>query len=67
MQAEGGMYPPPDGFLESLRELSDKHDLLLMFDEIQVAMDEKSYPAVGTFLQNCIETFLMHYLKARKV
>jgi len=36
-------------------------------DEIQVAMDEKSYPAVGTFLQNCIETFLMHYLKARKV
>lgn len=38
MQAEGGMYLPPDGFLKGLRDLCDKHDLLLMFDEIQVAL-----------------------------
>lgn len=38
MQAEGGMYQPPEGFLKSLRDLCDKHDMLLMFDEIQVAL-----------------------------
>jgi len=38
MQAEGGMYQPPEGFLKKLRELSDKHNLLLLFDEIQVAL-----------------------------
>lgn len=38
MQGEGGMYIPPDGFLKGLRELSDKHDLLLVFDEIQVGL-----------------------------
>ncbi|MFQ6007369.1 MAG: ornithine--oxo-acid transaminase [Candidatus Zixiibacteriota bacterium] len=37
MQGEGGMYIPPDGFLKGLREIADKHDLLLLFDEIQVA------------------------------
>jgi len=38
MQGEGGMYIPPDGFLKGLRELCDKHDLLLAADEIQVGM-----------------------------
>ncbi len=38
MQGEGGMYGPPEGFLKGLRELCDKHDLLLLFDEIQVGM-----------------------------
>jgi ornithine--oxo-acid transaminase len=38
MQGEGGMYPAPPGFLKSLRELADKNDLLLMFDEIQVGL-----------------------------
>jgi ornithine--oxo-acid transaminase len=38
MQGEGGMYQPPDGFLKGLRELSDKHDLMLIFDEIQVGL-----------------------------
>ncbi len=38
MQGEGGMYQPPDGFLKSLRELADKNDLLLLFDEIQVGL-----------------------------
>ena len=38
MQGEGGMYIPPEGFLKGLRELSDKHDLFLTFDEIQVGL-----------------------------
>jgi len=38
MQGEGGMYVPPDGFLKGLRELSDKNDLFLIFDEIQVGL-----------------------------
>ncbi len=38
MQGEGGMYAPPAGFLKGLRELADKHDLFLMFDEIQVGL-----------------------------
>jgi len=37
-QAEGGMYLPPDNFLQGLRDLCDKHDMLLTFDEIQVGM-----------------------------
>ncbi len=38
MQGEGGMYIPPDGFLKRLREIADKHDMLLVFDEIQVGL-----------------------------
>jgi len=38
MQGEGGMYIPPEGFLKGIRDLSDKHDLFLVFDEIQVGL-----------------------------
>ena len=38
MQGEGGMYIPPDGFLKGLRQIADKNDLLLLFDEIQVGL-----------------------------
>jgi ornithine--oxo-acid transaminase len=38
MQGEGGMYIPPDGFLKRLREIADKHNILLVFDEIQVGL-----------------------------
>jgi ornithine--oxo-acid transaminase len=38
MQGEGGMRVPPLGFLKGLREIADRHDLLLMFDEIQVGL-----------------------------
>jgi ornithine--oxo-acid transaminase len=38
MQGEGGMYQPPAGFLKKLRELADEHNLLLVFDEIQVGL-----------------------------
>ncbi|HWR82851.1 MAG TPA: ornithine--oxo-acid transaminase [Candidatus Deferrimicrobium sp.] len=38
MQGEGGMYVPPDGFLKGLRDIADRNDILLLFDEIQVGL-----------------------------
>ncbi|MEJ2155389.1 MAG: aspartate aminotransferase family protein [Desulfobacteraceae bacterium] len=38
MQGEGGMNVPPPGFLKGLRSIADRHDLLLLFDEIQVGL-----------------------------
>lgn len=35
IQGEGGYLFPPDGFLRALRELCDRHGILLVFDEIQ--------------------------------
>lgn len=35
VQGEGGINLPPDGFLAGLRRLADKHNLLLVFDEVQ--------------------------------
>ena len=34
LQGEGGINNPADGFLPGLRELADRHDLLLAFDEV---------------------------------
>ncbi|HJZ90242.1 MAG TPA: aspartate aminotransferase family protein [Gemmataceae bacterium] len=38
IQGEGGINLPPAGYLEGLRELCDRHTLLLMFDEVQTGM-----------------------------
>jgi len=38
IQGEGGVNLPPDGYLEGLRELADRHNLLLIFDEVQSGM-----------------------------
>src|ERR1700730_6040203 len=38
IQGEGGVNLPPDGYLEGLRSLADKHGLLLIFDEVQSGM-----------------------------
>ena len=34
VQGAGGVYPPPDGFLEGLRRLCDQHGAYLIFDEV---------------------------------
>lgn len=38
VQGEGGIVPAAPGFLRHLRALCDKHDALLVFDEIQSGM-----------------------------
>src|SRR5919199_994556 len=38
IQGEGGINLPPPGYLEGLRELADRHGLLLLFDEVQSGM-----------------------------
>lgn len=38
IQGEGGINVPPTGYLEGLRELADKHKLLLILDEVQSGM-----------------------------
>jgi 4-aminobutyrate aminotransferase len=35
IQGEGGYLFPPEGFLKGLRELCDRHGILLIFDEVQ--------------------------------
>ena len=38
IQGEGGIRPLPRACLEGLRELCDRHDILLVFDEVQCGM-----------------------------
>ncbi len=38
IQGEGGINLPPAGYLEGLRELADRHNLMLIFDEVQTGM-----------------------------
>jgi acetylornithine/N-succinyldiaminopimelate aminotransferase len=38
VQGEGGIYPATDDFLKGLRELANREQLLLMFDEVQCGL-----------------------------
>jgi 4-aminobutyrate aminotransferase len=38
IQGEGGYYPSPPGFLKALRELCDRHGIMLVADEVQSGM-----------------------------
>jgi acetylornithine aminotransferase len=38
VQGEGGVHIPSKGYLTALRELADKHEVLLMLDEIQTGI-----------------------------
>jgi 4-aminobutyrate aminotransferase len=38
IQGEGGYIVPPPGFLGRLREIADRHGILLVFDEVQCGM-----------------------------
>jgi acetylornithine/N-succinyldiaminopimelate aminotransferase len=45
IQGEGGIRPGSDAFIQGLRDLCDRHDLMLVFDEVQcgVARTGKLY------------------------
>jgi acetylornithine/N-succinyldiaminopimelate aminotransferase len=38
VQGEGGVFPAPAGFLAGLRRLADRHDALLLVDEVQTGI-----------------------------
>ncbi len=38
VMGEGGYIVPPDGWLQALRELCDRHGILLICDEVQSGM-----------------------------
>ena len=40
-----GVIPPPDGYLQSIREVCDRHGILLVFDEV---MAGSGAPAAGS-------------------
>lgn len=43
VQGEGGLTPATDEFMNGLRQLCDKHDLLLMLDEVQTGNGRTGY------------------------
>lgn len=38
IQGEGGVNIPPNGYIQAVRQLCDKHQILLIADEIQVGL-----------------------------
>lgn len=43
IQGEGGIYPAKPEFLKGVREMCDKHNVLLILDEIQCGMGRSGY------------------------
>lgn len=43
LQGEGGIYPIDQAFLSGVKELCEKHDILLILDEIQCGMGRTGY------------------------
>lgn len=43
VQGEGGIYPAEKAFLQEIRHICDKNDILLMLDEIQCGMGRTGY------------------------
>ena len=49
VQGNGGVVIPPDSFLAGLRELCDRHGILLIFDEVQSGIGRISARAIESF------------------
>jgi beta-alanine--pyruvate transaminase len=45
----GGVYPPPQGYLERLRSICDKHGILLIFDEVITGFGRLGTPFASQF------------------
>lgn len=59
IQGEGGVHVPPDEYLQQVRALCDKHDALLIFDEVQtgVARTGKCFAYMHSGVKPDILTF----------
>jgi predicted acetylornithine/succinylornithine family transaminase len=44
IQGEGGVYPATPEYLQTARELADRHNALLIFDEVQTGMGRTGAP-----------------------
>ncbi|HET7678484.1 MAG TPA: aspartate aminotransferase family protein [Candidatus Limnocylindrales bacterium] len=51
VQGNGGVIVPPDDFLPGLRELCDRHGIVLIFDEIQSGFGRTGLPWAGQHWQ----------------
>ncbi|HWV38775.1 MAG TPA: aspartate aminotransferase family protein [Vulgatibacter sp.] len=62
VQGEGGVRPAPKGFLKGLRELADRHGLVLIFDEVQTGMGRTG--TLFAYQQHGVEPDVMTLAKA---
>ncbi len=62
IQGEGGVNVPPAGYLQAVRELCDQHELLLIFDEIQVGLGRTG--KLFAYQHDAIEPDVMTLAKA---
>ena len=62
VQGEGGVNVPPPGYLQAVRELCDRHGLLLIFDEVQVGCGRTG--SLWAYQQENVEPDVMTLAKA---
>lgn len=62
VQGEGGVNVAPSGYLQAVRELCDEHDLLLIFDEVQVGCGRTG--TLFAYQQEGVEPDIMTLAKA---
>jgi len=62
VQGEGGVNIVPKGYLKEVRELCDRHDLLLIFDEIQTGCGRTG--SLFAYQQEGVEPDIMTLAKA---
>lgn len=46
-----GVLPPPRGYLEKIRAICDKHDILLIFDEVITAFGRLGYTSAAEYFK----------------
>lgn len=62
VQGEGGVNLPPAGYLKQVRQLCDKHQLLLIFDEVQVGCGRTGH--LFAYQHDAVEPDIMTLAKA---
>ena len=62
VQGEGGVNLPPTGYLRAVRDVCNRHDLLLVFDEVQVGCGRTG--SLWAYQQEDVEPDVMTLAKA---